>query len=290
LRPRYSAKQCVDVAHTSPDVLSTSAPDLTEPLEAEARPESSQKPLLSIPRVVSCAASSGYCAYACPGCVAAYHGALSRDPPLFEALFAFKGVYNSPNPSRSELVSDKTTTTVPDDSANSQSLASLQLTFSRKQLIDYTKWCIEGLDRKSSNWMNKAAEIVCNCTLGVISKLTMDTVRKVALTKYKSVYSKRKVLYFTRDLLKYLTKTTFDTRFQSFELFLEMPKVLKTRKHVTNRIVTKEDVENTLKEIEKALSGGRIDNDHYLNYKAIVLFGAFTGQRPLATIARLTVE
>jgi hypothetical protein len=69
-----------------------------------------------------------------------------------------------------------------------------------------------------------------------------------------------------------------------------MPKVLKTRKHVTNRIVTKEDVENTLKEIEKALSGGRIDNDHYLNYKAIVLFGAFTGQRPLATIARLTVE
>jgi hypothetical protein len=28
---------------------------------------------------------------------------------------------------------------------------------------------------------------------------------------------------------------------------------------------------------------------HYLNYKALVLFGAFTGQRPLATIARLTV-
>jgi hypothetical protein len=71
-------KQCAGVAHTSPDVLSTCAPDLTEPLEAEARPESSQKPLLSIPGVVSCAASSGYCACACPGSVAAYHGALSR--------------------------------------------------------------------------------------------------------------------------------------------------------------------------------------------------------------------
>ncbi|MFZ0011579.1 MAG: hypothetical protein WAL97_06710 [Halobacteriota archaeon] len=52
--------------------------------------------------------------------------------------------------------------------------------------------------------------------------------------------------------------------------------------------MTKEDIENVLKAIEKAFSIGRIDNAHYLNYKAIVLFGAFTGQRPLATIARLT--
>lgn len=98
------------------------------------------------------------------------------------------------------------------------------------------------------------------------------------------------MLYFTKGLLKYLTKTTFDTRFRAFELFLEMPKVLKTRKHVTNRIVPKEDVENVLKSIEQAFNIGRIDHYHYLNYKAIVLFGAFTGQRPLVTIARLTVR
>ncbi len=138
--------------------------------------------------------------------------------------------------------------------------------------------------------MNKAADIVWNCTHGAICKLTMDAVRDVALTKYTCVYLKRIVLNFTKGLLKYLAKTTFDTRFQAFELFLEMPKVLKTRKHVTYRIVTKEDVENVLKAIEQAFSVGRIDNEHYLNYKAIVLFGAFTGQRPLATIARLTVE
>jgi hypothetical protein len=137
--------------------------------------------------------------------------------------------------------------------------------------------------------MNKAAEIVWNCTHGVVSKRTMDAVRDVALTKYTCVYSKRKVLYFTKGFLKYLAKTTFDTSFQAFELFLEMPKVLKTRKHVTSRIVTKEDVENVLHAIEQAHSVGRIDNDHYLNYKAIALFGAFTGQRPLATVARLTV-
>jgi integrase len=185
-------------------------------------------------------------------------------------------------------MNDKIRTMLPTDSENAQNLDSLQLTFSRKQLIDYKKWRIEGLDRKSSNWMNKAAEIVWNCTRGIVSKETMDSVRYIALTKYKSVYSQRKVLYFTKGLLKYLTKTSFDTRFGAFALFLEMPKVLKTRKHVTSRIVTKEDVENVLKAIEEAFSIGRIDNVHYLNYKAIVLFGAFTGQRPLATIARLT--
>jgi integrase len=68
-----------------------------------------------------------------------------------------------------------------------------------------------------------------------------------------------------------------------------MPKALKTRKHVTNRIVTTEDVENVLQAIERSHSVGRIGTYHYLNYKAIVLFGAFTGQRPLSTIARLTV-
>jgi hypothetical protein len=48
-------------------------------------------------------------------------------------------------------------------------------------------------------------------------------------------------------------------------------------------------LKNVVKAIEQAHNNGRIDTCHYLNYKALVLFGAFTGQRPLATIARLTV-
>jgi integrase len=241
-------------------------------------------------QLVSCAASRSHCADVSPGSVAAYHGALSSAPPLFDSLLAIQGVYRSPSLFQPLLTSEKAWATHSLDSGNGQNLSKLQLTFPHLQLINYKKWRIEGLDRKSSNWMNKAAEIVWNCTHGIISKITMDAVRDVALTRYKCVYSQRKVLYFTKGLLKYLTKTTFDTRFQAFELFLEMPKVLKTRKHVTNRIVTKEDVEPVLQAIEQSLSAGRIDNDHYLNYKAIVFFGAFTGQRPLATIARLTVE
>lgn len=64
---------------------------------------------------------------------------------------------------------------------------------------------------------------------------------------------------------------------------------IKERQHVTSRIVTKDVVENVLNAVEQARIVGRIDNYHYLNNKAITLFGAFTGQRPLATIARLTV-
>ena len=72
-------------------------------------------------------------------------------------------------------------------------------------------------------------------------------------------------------------------------LFLEMPKGLKARKHVTSRIVTKEDVENVLLAIRQTYEEEEIDHHHYLSYRAIVLLGAFTGQRPQATIARLLV-
>jgi hypothetical protein len=97
------------------------------------------------------------------------------------------------------------------------------------------------------------------------------------------------VLNFATAFLKYLAKTHFDARYLAFELFLEMPKGLKVRKHVTSRIITKEDVENVLSAIQTAYQNNEIDWDHYLHFKAIVLFSAFTGQRPQATTARLTV-
>jgi hypothetical protein len=76
---------------------------------------------------------------------------------------------------------------------------------------------------------------------------------------------KTKGIVFRQGFLKYLTKTTFDTRFQAFELFLAMPKVLKTRKHVTSRIVTTEDVENVFEAIEWAHNAGRIHAYRYGN-------------------------
>ena len=118
----------------------------------------------------------------------------------------------------------------------------------------------------------------------------MDALRQYVLHKYVDVYAKRKVINFTKAFFRYLAKTRFNTRYQAFELFLEMPKALQKRKHVTSRIVTKRDIEDIFAAIEQAAEKEEIDECHRLNYRAIMLFGAFTGQRPLATIARLTVN
>ena len=71
-------KQCDDVAQPSMQIPARNSADTQLRFETPESSKLEEKPLLSIPRVVSCAASSGYCAYACPGSVAAYHGALSR--------------------------------------------------------------------------------------------------------------------------------------------------------------------------------------------------------------------
>jgi len=117
----------------------------------------------------------------------------------------------------------------------------------------------------------------------------MQKLRNRVLQKYHDMDAKRKVLQFARAFLHYMSKVSFDQRYAVFDLFLQLPRSVKERKHVTSRIVTKEDIENILTAIKQAHRSGGIDTYHNLNYKAMVLFGAFTGQRPLATIARLTV-
>ena len=163
------------------------------------------------------------------------------------------------------------------------------MTFSKSELTSYTDRREVGLSRKTTNWLRKAAQILWTCTKGEISKTTVDVLRQYVLRKYVDVYAKRKVINFTRAFFRYLARTRFDTRYQAFELFLEMPKTLQERKHVTSRIVTKHDIEDILAAIEQAAEKEEIDECHRLNYRAIVLFGAFSGQRPLATLALLTV-
>jgi len=87
-----------------------------------------------------------------------------------------------------------------------------------------------------------------------------------------------------------LRQNAFRCSLSGVRPFLEMPKGLKARKHVTSRIVTQEDVENLLLAAKRAYEKGDIDAHHYGNYRAIILFGALAGQRPQATIAKLTVQ
>ena len=137
--------------------------------------------------------------------------------------------------------------------------------------------------------MKRCSKTFWNATRGTISKKRCDALRAHLSERYTDIYAPRKVMNFATAFLKYLSKTHFDTRYQAFDLFLEMPKGLKVRKHVTSRIVTQADVENVLRAIKTAFEDGEIGRDCYLNYRALALFGAFTGQRPQATIARLLI-
>ena len=64
-----------------------------------------------------------------------------------------------------------------------------------------------------------------------------------------------------------------------------MPKAIKERKRVTKRVITIDDIKNVIKAILKKDYERRLK----LNFVAMVLFGAYTGQRPY-TIKKLETE
>jgi integrase len=86
-----------------------------------------------------------------------------------------------------------------------------------------------------------------------------------------------------------MTRTRMDTRFSAFDIFLEPPKIKKERKTVTQRIVTKEDIENILSIINEEERTGGLDSQRALLYSTFILLGAYTGQRPGSTLAKITV-
>ena len=122
-----------------------------------------------------------------------------------------------------------------------------------------------------------------------MNKTNIDALCSYVLNKYRCNYAKNKVLNFAKAFLKYLTKTRLDTRYHAFSLFLEKPKILKERKNVTSRIVTKEDITNVLRRINQAERDGMLDSYRAQQFTAFVLFGAYTGQRHMATTMKLTV-
>jgi len=100
---------------------------------------------------------------------------------------------------------------------------------------------------------------------------------------------KRKSAQFLEGVLEVSHQDHLRHSYVAFELFLEKPKRLKERKLITNRIVTKEDIENVLTVIRQAKHNNEIGHNQSLQFTAPVLFGAYTGQRSYSTIKRLTV-
>jgi len=169
------------------------------------------------------------------------------------------------------------------------SSADLKLHFSKSELEHFVEHRKTGLRTKSVDWITRAAQALWDCTHGDVSYETVTALRTFALEKYNSVESHSKVLTFAKSFLTFLTKTKEEPRYQTFAPYLEPPKTVKERKSVTSRIVTQKDITNVLKHIEKAERAGKISPERSAQYSAFVLFGAYTGQRSEATLAKLTV-
>lgn len=159
-----------------------------------------------------------------------------------------------------------------------------------KELRGYVEFREAGLTKKSQDWIERVDKSFWRYTKGIINKNNLDVLRANTLEKYQCEDSKSKMLSFAVAFLKYLTKTRFDNRFLAFSIFLERPKKLKQRKRVTNRIVTKQDIENILAHIKTAEKEGRLNAYRARQYAAFILFAAYTGQRSNATISKLTIE
>ena len=171
----------------------------------------------------------------------------------------------------------------------SQVLSELALPFTREELTSYAERRKYGLSRYSVDWIDRSQKAIWDCTKGSISKETIDELRLYVLNKYRSEDSHIKVLSFAKAFLKFLTKARLDTRYYAFEVFLERPRAVKARNNVTSRIITKADVETVLAYIDKAEKDDEISHHRSQHYRAFVLLGAYTGQRSLATISKLTV-
>lgn len=130
---------------------------------------------------------------------------------------------------------------------------------------------------------------VLECHTCTVNKKSMDELLSVTLKKYQSESATGKTFSFAKGFLKYLTKTKLDARYYAVEIFLDRPKKLKIRKNVTNRIITKDDIENILTYIQTAHNEGRINQLRAQHYTAFILFWAYMGQRSMATMMKLTV-
>jgi integrase len=164
-----------------------------------------------------------------------------------------------------------------------------ELRFSKSDLNDFVSHRKIGLAKRSLYWLDLSSDLLWQCTKGEVSSHTLTKLRETVLKKYTSVDSHSKVLSFATSFLKFLATTRSEPQYQSFSPYLELPKTLKERKNVTRRIVTKEDIENVLRYIKQAENNGKINSRRSAQYSAFVIFGAFTGQRSMATLANLTV-
>jgi integrase len=173
--------------------------------------------------------------------------------------------------------------------ATSRGAAHKQLFFTKDDLDRYAALRQTGLAQKSLDWIKRALKDIWDATGGEISEKSMKALMTYSLNKYTHIISRRKVLGFMAAFLKHLGVIRRDlSTYQSFSVYLGLPKTVTVRRMVTERIIRREDVVEVLRRIDAAETEGSVKPRKIRNYRALTLLAAYTGMRP-STMQRLTL-
>jgi hypothetical protein len=106
-------------------------------------------------------------------------------------------------------------------------LAELELYYTQDELESFLTFRLEGLSPLSLGWPRRAVLAFWEHTRGIIAKERMEILRRYALDTFHGSKTQANFLSYARAFLTYLAKTRLDIRYESFKIFLEMPKALK---------------------------------------------------------------
>ena len=162
--------------------------------------------------------------------------------------------------------------------------STLAVTFERADLDLYVESACRDVVKQTANRIRQIAGIIWEQTQGIISHDRLRALHDYFIQTYPSDSSRQKCFIYTRAFMKFLHKTRFDPRLISYLTMFEKPKT-KTHKILHARIVTKQDIQNTLTRINEA----DLSPTQKLQYRSLILFLAYSGQR-VTTAARITVK
>ena len=155
--------------------------------------------------------------------------------------------------------------------------------FQEDELSDFLDIRCRGLSPSSIQDIKKAASLLWESTQGCINHESLNNLANTILQKYTSWTSIHKMFLYNRNFLKYLYKMRMDPQILAYLSIFEKPKTRKTVKLMTDRIITIQDIKRLLESIDLS----DLPNNKKLNYRALILFLAYGGQRP-QTATRLT--
>ena len=134
---------------------------------------------------------------------------------------------------------------------------------------------------KTLYWIEKSIRELMNHTKGKINRKTLIKFQNWFKSKY-GYQSQCKFHDNTKNLLEWLYKKTGDTFFRDLQDVLERP--TRDSKKLNEILVREADIKNVIKATWRI----KIPKEYRIKYVAAILFAAYTGQRPDATISKLT--